>query len=54
MIAGMPAAYVDAFFGFYAGGTLDETTPLGTVQEITGTPPRTFRQWATAHAGEFS
>jgi hypothetical protein len=23
------------------------------VQEITGRPPRTFRQWAEAHADEF-
>jgi hypothetical protein len=26
---------------------------LPTVLEVTGTPPRTFRQWASAHAGAF-
>jgi len=49
----MPAEYVDAFFQFYADGTLDETTVLPTVTEVTGRPPRTFRQWVAAHAGQF-
>lgn len=53
MLAAMPAAYVDAFFSFYVDGTLDESTPLPTVREVTGRPPRTFTQWATAHADAF-
>jgi uncharacterized protein YbjT (DUF2867 family) len=53
MSAAMPAEYVDAFFSFYADGTLDESVVLPTVLEVTGTPPRTFRQWASAHAGAF-
>ena len=53
MSAAMPAAYVDAFFDFYVKGTLDESQPRPDVGEITGRPPRTFRQWAQAHAGPF-
>jgi uncharacterized protein YbjT (DUF2867 family) len=54
MNATMPAAYVAAFFSFYAAGTLDESTPLGTVADLTGRPPRTFEQWARAHASAFA
>jgi len=53
MQAGMPAEYVDAFFQFYADGTLDESTVLPTVTEVTGRPARTFGQWAEAHAERF-
>lgn len=53
MAAAMPAAYVDAFFDFYVKGTLDESQPQPDVAEVTGRPPRTFRQWAQAHASEF-
>lgn len=48
-----PAKYVDAFFDFYVGGSLDESRVLPTVREVTGRPPRTFSQWITAHADEF-
>jgi uncharacterized protein YbjT (DUF2867 family) len=54
MSAAMPAAYVDAFFSFYVEGTLDESPVLPTVQEVTGRPPRTFEQWAVAHANAFT
>jgi uncharacterized protein YbjT (DUF2867 family) len=53
MNADMPADYVDAFFSFYVDGTLDESRVLPTVQEVTGVPPRTFEQWAMAHADTF-
>jgi hypothetical protein len=49
----MPAAYVDAFFGFYRDGTLDESPVLPTAEQVPGRPPRTFRQWAQAHASAF-
>jgi hypothetical protein len=52
MSASMPAAYVDAFFDFFVAGSLDETV-LPTVEEVTGRPPRTFREWAQAHAQDF-
>jgi uncharacterized protein YbjT (DUF2867 family) len=53
MSRAMPAKYVDAFFSFYVDGKLDESRVLPTVAEVTGRPPRTFRQWAKAHAGAF-
>jgi uncharacterized protein YbjT (DUF2867 family) len=54
MSASMPAKYVDAFFRFYADGTLDESIVWPTVHDLTGRPPRTFAQWAAAHAGAFA
>ena len=42
MEASMPKEYVDAFFSFFP-----------TVKEITGREPRTFEQWAKAHAHAF-
>ena len=53
MSATTPARYVDAFFDFYVNGSLDESKVLPTVQELTGRPPLTFRQWAAAHADAF-
>lgn len=53
MSESMPAEYVDAFFNFFADGTLDESQVLRTVEEITGRPPRSFEQWARTHADAF-
>ncbi|VXB01587.1 NAD(P)H-binding protein [Aeromicrobium sp. 9AM] len=53
MLKTTPAQYVDAFFDFYVTGSLDESQVRPTVQTVTGRPPRTFRQWATAHAEAF-
>ena len=50
----MPTEYVDAFFSFFVDGKLDESQVLSTVQEITGKQPRTFEQWAVAHADAFN
>lgn len=50
MSQAMPPEYVDAFFRFYADGELDESPVLPTVREVTGREPRTFEQWARAHA----
>ena len=49
MLRNTPLEYVDAFFDFYSAGSLDESQVGSTVQDVTGQPPRTFRQWATAH-----
>ncbi len=49
----MPAEYVDAFFDFFRGGRYDESTVYPTIEDITGRPPRTFEQWALAHAPAF-
>ncbi|GAA4907958.1 NAD(P)H-binding protein [Streptomyces coeruleoprunus] len=51
--SGVPEPYIRAFFGFYGDGTLDESQVYPTVEEVTGTPPRTFHQWATAHRTAF-
>lgn len=53
MSAAMPAEYVDAFFDFYVDGSLDESQVQPTVQQVLGREPRTFEQWATAHADAF-
>ncbi|MGY2008704.1 NAD(P)H-binding protein [Nocardia gipuzkoensis] len=54
LAATMPREYVDAFLSFFVEGTLDEATLHPTVEQVTGRSPRTFEQWATAHAGEFA
>jgi uncharacterized protein YbjT (DUF2867 family) len=53
MSRAMPAEYVDAFFSYFADGTYDDSAVLPTVEELTGRPPRTFEQWAIAHADAF-
>jgi uncharacterized protein YbjT (DUF2867 family) len=53
MSAAMPVEYVAACFRFYVDGTLDESQVLPTVEQVIGRPPRTFEQWATAHADAF-
>lgn len=54
MSATMPTEYVDAFFDFFVDGSLDESGVTPAVAEITGRPPRSFEQWATAHADAFA
>jgi uncharacterized protein YbjT (DUF2867 family) len=49
----MPKEYVDAFFSFFSDGTVDETTVHPTVEQVTGRKPRSFEQWAEAHAVAF-
>lgn len=53
MSAQMPSEYVDAFFDFYVEGSLDESQVQPTVCEVLGREPRTFEQWAAAHADAF-
>ncbi|MFB4313916.1 NAD(P)H-binding protein [Actinomadura sp. 21ATH] len=53
MAAAMPVEYVDAFFDFYVNGSLDESIVRPTVLEVTGRAPRTFADWANAHAADF-
>jgi uncharacterized protein YbjT (DUF2867 family) len=54
MLETTPPPYVDAFFRFYADGTLDESQVLPTVGDLTGRPPGTFERWATAHLPYFT
>jgi uncharacterized protein YbjT (DUF2867 family) len=53
MSAQMPTEYVDAFFDFYVDGSLDESQVQPTVEEVVGRKPRSFEQWAAAHAEAF-
>jgi uncharacterized protein YbjT (DUF2867 family) len=53
MSTAMPAKYVEAFFSFYVEGKLDESVVVPTVAEVCGRPPRTFAEWAAAHAEAF-
>lgn len=53
MTGRVPKEYIDAFFSFYSDGTLDESRIHPTVEKVTGHPPRTFEQWAEAHADDF-
>jgi uncharacterized protein YbjT (DUF2867 family) len=50
----MPEEYIRAFFSFYGDGTLDESRIYPTVDKVTGTPPRTFHQWAVTHRAAFA
>jgi uncharacterized protein YbjT (DUF2867 family) len=54
MLEAMPREYVDAFFSFFADGALDESQVLPTVEQVTGTPPRTFERWALDNAATFA
>jgi uncharacterized protein YbjT (DUF2867 family) len=53
MSATMPPEYVEAFLRFFAGGELDESQVLSTVEEITGLKARSFEHWARAHIEAF-
>ena len=53
MAAAMPARFVEANFRFFSEGEYDDAVVLDTVAEVTGRPPRTFADWAAAHADRF-
>ncbi|MFJ5261673.1 NAD(P)H-binding protein [Streptomyces sp. NPDC088387] len=50
----MPQEYVDAFFRYYAEGTLDDSVVRPGVRQLLGREPRTFEQWAKAHVSDFT
>lgn len=53
MEGSVPPEYIEAFFRYYADGTLDDSVVRPTVRNLLGRGPRTFAEWATAHAGAF-
>jgi uncharacterized protein YbjT (DUF2867 family) len=53
MATDTPAPFIDAFFRFYSDGEFDDSSVLDTVERITRRPPRTFTDWARAHAPAF-
>ena len=48
-----PAPFIEAFFRFYTGGEFDDSSVVDTVERVTRRPPRTFTDWARAHAQAF-
>jgi uncharacterized protein YbjT (DUF2867 family) len=48
-----PPEIIDAFFRFFVEGEFDDSVVLSSVEDLTGQPPRTFEQWARAHAAAF-
>ncbi len=53
LTATMPPPYVEAFFEFYRGGLIDETSVQPGVEQALGRPPVPFRVWAEANAEAF-
>jgi uncharacterized protein YbjT (DUF2867 family) len=53
MSASMPPFVVDRLLDLWAGMVEKPVPVTQTVEEITGVPPRPFRQWALDHAGDF-
>ena len=54
MSENMPPPLVDAFFEFSRGGTYLDDQVTGTTAELLGRAPRTFPDWAHAHADDFA
>jgi len=52
--ASMPQPYVEAFFQFYRGGLIDETSVTTDVERALGRPPRSFRDWVEANRNAFA
>ncbi len=49
----LPAAIADGVFAVQQDRGSTRVPPLPTVAEVTGRPPRTFAEWAHAHAAAF-
>ncbi len=49
----MPAFVVNMLLDAWAGAIGQPAFVTSTVEEVTGTSARTFRDWATEHAAEF-
>ncbi len=54
MIADFPADMVDGILGAHADFVTYPEAVTSTVEELTGTPARTLRAWATEHAESFT
>jgi len=50
---GWPPSFVDGALNYWAKCVTEPELVSTTVEEVTGAPARTFRQWATDHAGDF-
>lgn len=54
MIETMPAWVADMLVGAYAAAVGRSALVTSAIEDVTGTPARTFRQWATDHAADFA
>jgi len=48
-----PPRFVDAQLRFFVDGEFDDARVVSTVHDVLGRPPRSFEQWAQAHARAF-
>ena len=53
MATDTPPSFIEAFFRFYTDGEFNDSIVLDTIERITRRPPRTFTDWARAHAQAF-
>lgn len=53
LLATLPPSAVDGILKAHAAMVTNPEPVTSTVEQLTGTPPRTFRQWATDHAIDF-
>ncbi|MBM7775602.1 uncharacterized protein YbjT (DUF2867 family) [Actinokineospora baliensis] len=51
--AEVPGWVADWLLGIWAGAAAVPETPLPTVADVLGRPPKTLREWATDHAADF-
>lgn len=51
--AGQPEQVIGFLLQVYGNTPPEGRTPIGTVEEVTGRPARTFAQWAVEHADAF-
>lgn len=54
MLATMPPAIADMLLNAYAAAVGRPAFVTSTVAEVTGSPARSFREWASEHAGGFA
>jgi uncharacterized protein YbjT (DUF2867 family) len=54
VLAGWPAWVADMLLSAYAAAVDRPALVTAAIEEVTGTPARTFREWATDHAAEFA
>ena len=54
MLEAMPAWVADMLLSAYAAAVDRPALVTSTIEDVTGTPARTFGQWATDHAADFA
>ena len=54
MLETMPAWVADMLLGAYAAAVDRPALVTSAIEEVTGRPARTFREWATDHAADFA